>query len=127
MSGASVADTALTDPELRRSIAATLLPGFVGTTLPSWLEERLRAGLGGVCLFGQNIASAAQLRALTEAIYAANPDAIVAIDEEGGDVTRLYYESGSPYPGNAILGRLGDAGYTERVARRVGRSCAGRA
>ncbi|MDR6971391.1 glycoside hydrolase family 3 protein [Leifsonia shinshuensis] len=120
MSGASVADTALTDPDLRRSIAATLLPGFVGTTLPGWLAERLRDGLGGVCLFGQNIASAEQLRALTSAIYEANPHAIVAIDEEGGDVTRLYYESGSPYPGNAILGRLGDPDYTERVARRVG-------
>ncbi|WP_374009758.1 glycoside hydrolase family 3 N-terminal domain-containing protein [Leifsonia sp. LS-T14] len=120
MSGASVADTALTDLDLRRSIAATLLPGFVGTTLPEWLAERLRQGLGGVCLFGQNIASARQLRELTDAIYAANPDAVVAIDEEGGDVTRLYYESGSPYPGNAILGRLGDVDYTERVARRVG-------
>ena len=120
MSGASVADTALTDPSLRRSIAATLLPGFVGTTLPSWLASRLRAGLGGVCLFGQNISSAAQLRELTDAIYAANPEAVVAIDEEGGDVTRLYYGSGSPYPGNAVLGRLGDAAYTEDVARRVG-------
>ncbi|TDP99216.1 MULTISPECIES: glycoside hydrolase family 3 protein [unclassified Leifsonia] len=120
MSGASVAHTAVADPDLRRSIAATLLPGFVGTTLPAWLEERLRGGLGGVCLFGQNIATAEQLRALTDAIYAANPDAVVAIDEEGGDVTRLYYGSGSPYPGNAILGRLGDAGYTERVAHRVG-------
>lgn len=120
MSGASVAHTAVTDPDLRRSIAATLLPGFVGTTLPAWLEERLRGGLGGVCLFGQNIATAEQLRALTDAIYAANPDAVIAIDEEGGDVTRLYYGSGSPYPGNAILGRLGDADYTERVAHRVG-------
>lgn len=120
MTGAPVADTALIDPDLRRSIAATLLPGFVGTALPEWLAARLRAGLGGVCLFGQNIASARQLRTLTDAIYDANPDAVVAIDEEGGDVTRLYYESGSPYPGNAILGRLGDVGYTERVARRVG-------
>lgn len=109
-----------TDTALRRSIAATLLPGFVGTTLPTWLEERLRNGLGGVCLFGQNVESVAQLRALTDAIYAANPDAIVAIDEEGGDVTRLYYDSGSPFPGNAVLGRLGDIAYTEAVARRVG-------
>ncbi|MBW8871588.1 MAG: hypothetical protein JF618_05275, partial [Leifsonia sp.] len=82
MSGASLADTAVIDPDLRRSIAATLLPGFLGTTLPAWLEGRLRGGLGGVCLFGQNIVSADQLRTLTDAIYAANPDAIVAIDEE---------------------------------------------
>ncbi|SEI12970.1 MULTISPECIES: glycoside hydrolase family 3 N-terminal domain-containing protein [unclassified Leifsonia] len=120
MSGVSVAPADLTGTELRRAIAGTLLPGFLGTTLPDWLAERLRGGLGGVCLFGQNIVSAGQLRRLTDAIRAANPDAVVAIDEEGGDVTRLYYGSGSPYPGNAILGRLGDTAYTEQVARRVG-------
>ncbi|WP_295119220.1 beta-N-acetylhexosaminidase [uncultured Leifsonia sp.] len=116
----AIATPTPTDTALRRRIAATLLPGFVGTTLPAWLEARLRDGLGGVCLFGQNVESAAQLRALTDAVYAANPNAIVAIDEEGGDVTRLYYDSGSPFPGNAVLGRLGDESYTEAVARRVG-------
>ncbi|MDN4597458.1 beta-N-acetylhexosaminidase [Leifsonia virtsii] len=119
MSGTSVT-TAPADAELRRSIAATLLPGFVGTTLPAWLEARLRAGLGGVCLFGQNIASIQQLRALTGAIRAANPDAVIAIDEEGGDVTRLHYATGSPFPGNAVLGRLDDTVLTERAGRRVG-------
>jgi beta-N-acetylhexosaminidase len=101
--------------------AGVLLPGFVGTTLPDWLAERLRAGLAGVCLFGENIVSRAQLRAITDEIRTANPLAIIAIDEEGGDVTRLYYDVGSPYPGNAILGRLGDPELTERVARAVGR------
>ncbi|MFF2053153.1 glycoside hydrolase family 3 protein [Leifsonia sp. NPDC058194] len=120
MTGTAAAEPRLIDPRLSRSIAATLLPGFVGTTLPDWLARRLRDGLGGVCVFGPNIVSAEQLRALTDAIYAANPDAIVAIDEEGGDVTRLHYATGSPYPGNAVLGRLGDAGRTESVARRVG-------
>ncbi|WP_235500469.1 glycoside hydrolase family 3 protein [Leifsonia sp. Root227] len=126
MSGPSIADQkdtaepGIATADLRRRIAATLVPGFVGTTLPGWLENRLRAGLGGVCIFGQNVLSVAQLRELTDAIYAANPDAVVAIDEEGGDVTRLYYETGSPYPGNAVLGRLGNPGYTEQVARRVG-------
>ena len=116
----SVTEPSATDTALRRSIAATLLPGFTGTTLPAWLEERLRNGLGGVCVFGQNVESIAQLRELTDAIHAANPDAIVAIDEEGGDVTRLYYETGSPFPGNGVLGRLGDEAYTERIAGRVG-------
>ncbi|WP_158865484.1 beta-N-acetylhexosaminidase [Leifsonia sp. AG29] len=112
---------ASTDPEaLRRRIAGTLLPGFLGTSLPDWLEERLRAGLGGVCLFGQNIASPGQVRELTAAIRDANPQAVIAIDEEGGDVTRLHYATGSPYPGNAVLGRIGDEAYTEAVARRVG-------
>ena len=105
---------------LRRAVSATLLPGFVGTTLPEWVSTRLRDGLGGVCIFGMNIVSLEQLRELTESIYAANPRAIIAIDEEGGDVTRLHYASGSPLPGNAILGRIDDLDYTESIGRRIG-------
>ena len=96
------------------------MPGFVGTTVPDWLAQRLRDGLGAVCIFGPNIVSRAQLRELTAAIHIENPLAVIGIDEEGGDVTRLYYESGSPYPGNAILGRLDDVERTERVGRLVG-------
>jgi beta-N-acetylhexosaminidase len=103
-----------------RAVLTTLLPGFVGTTLPEWLASRLRAGLGGVCVFGPNIVSPEQLRALTDAIYAANPQAMIAIDEEGGDVTRLHYADGSPLPGNALLGRIGDVDYTASVASRIG-------
>ena len=95
------------------------MPGFEGTELPEWLAARLRAGLGGVCLFGENIESRAQVRALTDAIREANPLALIAIDEEGGDVTRLYYATGSPYPGNALLGRIDDLDLTADVARAV--------
>jgi beta-N-acetylhexosaminidase len=98
-----------------------LMPGFVGTTLPDWLAQSLRDGLGAVCLFAQNVESRAQLRELTASIYAANPDAIIAIDEEGGEVTRLYQASGSPFPGNAVLGRIGDLEYTRSVGEEVGR------
>jgi beta-N-acetylhexosaminidase len=101
-------------------VLATVLPGFTGTTLPPWLDDRLRAGLGGVCLFAGNITSLTQLRALTDAIYAANPRAVVAIDEEGGDVTRLFARAGSPYPGNAVLGRIDDLDVTRTVAAQVG-------
>ena len=104
----------------RRAVSATLLPGFVGTTLPEWVSTRLRDGLGGVCIFGPNIVSPEQLRDLTDSIYAANPRAIIAIDEEGGDVTRLHYATGSPLPGNAILGRIDDLDYTESIGRRIG-------
>jgi beta-N-acetylhexosaminidase len=97
-----------------------LLPGFVGPTLPDWLAARLRDGLAGVCLFATNIESRAQLRALTDGIRAANPLALIAIDEEGGDVTRLYSDSGSPYPGNALLGRIDDVDFTAEVATSVG-------
>jgi beta-N-acetylhexosaminidase len=104
----------------RSAVLGTLLPGFVGTELPDWLTALLREGLGGVCLFGTNIESRAQTAALTAAIRAANPQAIIAIDEEGGDVTRLYYDRGAPYPGNALLGRIGELALTERTARAVG-------
>ncbi len=112
--------TALSPAQARRLAAATLLPGFAGTVLPEWLAERLRAGLAGVCLFGGNIVSRRQLAELVASIRAANPRAVIAIDEEGGDVTRLYYDVGSPYPGNAVLGRLDDETVTEHVARIVG-------
>ncbi len=97
-----------------------LLPGFSGPTLPDWLAARLRDGLAGVCIFATNIESRAQLRTLTDSIRRANPRAIIAIDEEGGDVTRLYQSVGSPYPGNAILGRIDDVAYTEFIGRSVG-------
>jgi len=97
-----------------------LLPGFEGTELPGWLRERLADGLAGVCLFATNIATPVRLRDLTDAIRAANPAAVIAIDEEGGDVTRLHQATGSPYPGNAILGRLDDVDGTREVAAAVG-------
>lgn len=110
--------------DLRRDILTTLLPGFPGTEAPEWLLGRFRDGLGGVCLFGGNIASAEQLLALNTALRAANPLAVVAIDEEGGDVTRLFYDRGAPYPGNALLGRIDDPALTERVGRAVGEALA---
>ena len=104
---------------------ATLLPGFAGTELPAWLRHRLRAGLGGVCLFAQNISSTEQLRALTDSITAENPYAVIAIDEEGGDVTRLFAAAGAPFPGNAVLGRMDDLDNTRETAAAIGWSLRG--
>jgi beta-N-acetylhexosaminidase len=72
-----------------------------------------------VCLFAENIASPEQLRELTTAIRAANPRAFIAIDEEGGDVSRLHAATGSPYPGNAVLGRIDDVSLTASVGAAV--------
>jgi beta-N-acetylhexosaminidase len=101
-------------------VLPTLLPGFSGTTLPGWLRQRLQEGLGGVCLFARNIADHDSLAALNAEILAANPRAVIALDEEGGDVTRLFADVGSPYPGNAVLGRIDDLDLTEAVATDVG-------
>lgn len=110
--------------DLHRDILTTLLPGFGGIEAPEWLLRRLADGLGGVCLFGRNVAGAEQLRTLNASLRAANPLAVVAIDEEGGDVTRLFHDVGAPYPGNALLGRIDDPALTERVAGAVGAALA---
>jgi beta-N-acetylhexosaminidase len=102
------------------SVLTTLLPGFAGAVLPMWLRDRLRAGLGGVCLYAHNISSPGQLRDLTDAIMAENPYAIIAVDEEGGDVTRLFAATGAPFPGNAVLGRLDDLDTTYETAAAIG-------
>ena len=112
--------TALRPRERHRDALGVLMPGFVGTTLPDWLRSLLEDGLGGICLFGHNIETPAQVAALTAAIYSANPHAIVSTDEEGGDVSRLHQRDGSPFPGNAVLGRLDDVEVTRSVAREVG-------
>ena len=45
---------------------------------------------------------------------------MIAIDEEGGDVTRLAHLTGSPYPGNAALGAVDDVSLTRAVYRALG-------
>jgi hypothetical protein len=65
--------------------------GFDGTTLPTSLVSVLkRRGLGGVILFGRNVASRSQLRSLTARLQrAAGGDLLVSVDQEGGIVRRL--------------------------------------
>jgi beta-N-acetylhexosaminidase len=108
------------DHELRRLALGTLLAAFPGGTAPPWALELLTDGLAGHTLFGHNIATAGQVAALTAALREARPDALVAIDEEGGDVTRLGHLTGSPYPGNAALGTVDDPELTRRVYAAIG-------
>lgn len=105
--------------ELRRAVRATLMPGFAGTEAPEWILGLLADGLRAVCIYGQNVSDREQLTALGAQLRAAAPGAIVGIDEEGGEVTRLHYRTGAPYPGAAILGRIDDTAYTEEIGRRV--------
>jgi beta-N-acetylhexosaminidase len=97
-----------------------LLPGFVGTEPPDWILRRAAAGLGGVCLYARNVTSPEQLAELTARLHAENPGLIIAIDEEGGDVTRLEAAAGSSYPGNLALGTVDDVNLTRAVARSIG-------
>ncbi|WP_318199497.1 glycoside hydrolase family 3 protein [Streptomyces sp. SCL15-4] len=113
---------ATSHPDLMRLANSVLQPGFVGTTAPDWLLRRIGEGLRSVVLFGRNIVDPEQVRALTGSLRAENPDLIVAIDEEAGDVTRLEARNGSSWPGNLALGAVDDVDLTERVARDIGRA-----
>ncbi len=102
-----------------------LMPGFVGTTAPEWILRRAADGLGGAVIFGRNVAGNDQLAALTGSLHAARPELVIAIDEEGGDVTRLEARTGSSYPGNLALGAANDPTLTRQVASAMGSELAG--
>ncbi|MGQ4431908.1 MULTISPECIES: glycoside hydrolase family 3 protein [unclassified Streptomyces] len=109
---------------LTRDALTVLQPGFPGTTAPDWLLRRLGEGLASVGLFGRNIASPEQLSSLTAQLRSERDDVLVAIDEEGGDVTRLEARTGSSFPGNHALGAVDDVDLTRAVAHELGRRLA---
>src|SRR5215510_8431278 len=97
-----------------------MFPGFPGHEAPDWIRRRLADGLGGVLLYAWNVGDRAQLGRLTTTLRSERAEVLVAIDEEGGDVTRLEVEEGSSYPGNAALGAVDDAALTTEVASAIG-------
>ena len=113
--------------QLLRDAAAVLQPGFVNDDsgrVPDWVRRALTEdGLGGVAYYGRNIAATPERTGeLSAALRAENPHVLVAVDEEGGDVTRLDVATGSAFPGNYALGYVDDPELTETVARQIGRS-----
>jgi beta-N-acetylhexosaminidase len=103
---------------------AILIPPFPGQRAPRWVLAALERGLAGVTIFGPNIAGPEQLAGLTGQLRSAGGLPLVAIDEEGGDVTRIAHLTGSPYPGNAALGAVDDAALTAEVHRALGQDLA---
>lgn len=103
-----------------------VMGGFPGTAPPLTLLERIGAGrIGGVILFRRNIESAAQLLDLTHALQRAAARSplglplLIAIDEEGGRVSRLS-EDFTLLPPARNLGRLGDPALARAAAGAVG-------
>jgi beta-N-acetylhexosaminidase len=112
------------DPSLGRLADAIVIPPFPGRQAPAWVLAALRDGLGGVTVFGPNIADPAQLGSLIERLRASADEPVIAIDEEGGDVTRVAHRTGSRYPGNAALGAVDDPELTRAVYAALGRGLA---
>ena len=105
---------------LERLASSCILPGFEGPVVPDWVRRRLSEGLGGVVVYAWNVESRDQLRALTDDLRSERDGVLIAIDEEGGDVTRLEAATGSSYPGNGALGVVDDPELTERVGTSMG-------
>ena len=130
---ASPAPSASPSADLRRTIAGLLVVGFRGMTVAEAgpvADAIARDGLGGVILFDRdqttgsprNVRSPQQLRALTAGLQglAGQRRLIVAIDQEGGLVTRLTSATGFPkIASEASIGRLDDEGATTTWGRLI--------
>lgn len=67
-----------------------LMLDIAGTALTQEDIQLLQAPqVGGVILFGRNIESPRQVRALTDHMRQVRPDILIAVDQEGGRVQRL--------------------------------------
>lgn len=81
----------------------------VGTTLSDDDLRRIRHPLtGGVILFARNYDNRAQLVALCDAIHAARPGVLIAVDHEGGRVQRFRSDGFTRLPAMRKLGELWD-------------------
>ncbi|MBM7516191.1 glycoside hydrolase family 3 protein [Nocardioides nitrophenolicus] len=97
------------------------LASFAGPALPEEWAALLEEGLGGICLFGSNLTGTpSDVAALVREIRDCRPAALVATDEEGGDVTRLHARTASPVPGAAVLGAVDSVELTRSVGLAVG-------
>ena len=82
-------------PTLSQLVGQRLVVAFKGTTASRSLRARIRAGqIGGVILFGSNVASPSQLKALTAKLQQAahnggQPPLLITTDQEGGLVKRI--------------------------------------
>lgn len=108
------------DPGIRRLALRTVLGVFHGAAPPDSVRRLVDDGLAGFTLFAHNIVDREELPRLIGSLRAQRRDLLIAVDEEGGDVTRLAHATGSPYPGNATLGVVDNPTLTRRIYRAIG-------
>jgi beta-N-acetylhexosaminidase len=99
---------------------AVLFPSLGRPTVPRWIHRPVAAGLGGFVLFGREATSADQLRRLTSELRDLAGGLHIAVDEEGGDVSRLEATGVITTPGNLALGRIDDLDVTRECAVQLG-------
>lgn len=99
---------------------AVLFPSLGRPTVPRWIKAPIGSGLGGFVLFGREAVAADQLRRLTTDLREQAPGIHIAVDEEGGDVSRLEATGVISTPGNLALGRIDDLDVTRDCAMQLG-------
>jgi beta-N-acetylhexosaminidase len=103
----------------RRHAGQLAIAGFSGHTIPADLKSLAREfDLGGIILFGRNVAEPAQVAELAREAQelAGDLPLWVSVDQEGGRVARLKRPF-TEWPPMMTLGRSGDEGLAERFAR----------
>jgi beta-N-acetylhexosaminidase len=111
--------TRATSPSTRELIGQRLVVAMSGQQASPALLGRIRRGeIGGIVLFGFNIASPSQLQRLTAQLQGAaraagRPPLLIATDQEGGGVRRLPWAG--PSESASVLGRSSTAQITREA------------
>lgn len=108
--------------DLEEKIGQMIIVGFDGLEPPGYLLDWLDKGrVGGVILFSRNIEDKEQVIKLTDRLrQAAKMPPLIAIDQEGGVVSRLR-EGFTESPGAMALGTAGSAELAEEVSYVLGK------
>lgn len=111
---------------LQEKIGQRLMTGFPGTEMTEEFRRVVKEHkIGNVILFRENIRDCGQLKQLCREIQElvrqeTGHSAFIAIDQEGGIVTRLK-EDGVNVPGAMALGATGDPENAYRAGKLIGR------
>src|SRR5262245_11021644 len=109
---------------LEEKVGQLFWVGFQGTSLIPYLRDLLEhVRPGGVILFGRNIETAVQVRALTDGVYGAvSIPPFIALDQEGGRVNRLKPILGTMAANLALAGRSDAVRAIDRQATALARA-----
>lgn len=107
---------------LEQKAAQTVVAGLSGTEVDEEFRLLADRGLGGAILFSDNITNSAQLVSLTNGIKdcSGSTPILIAMDEEGGRVTRLPNDVLS-MPSAYTLASSGDSDYCYSAGQNIGR------
>jgi beta-N-acetylhexosaminidase len=108
---------------LEQKVGQLMMVGFAGQAVDASVAALVGGRqVGGVCLFGRNLADAAQVARLNDelrALLAGGVPPFLAVDQEGGNVVRLDVGN-LVLPGNMLLGATFDASLAQEAGLRQG-------